>query len=94
MLEQDERLHFSNIFGSVSDKRIVLNHKNGSEEIPKGQITSVSFQKVRNLFMSIFSFLFSIILISYMIVVINSGSSEGGIIVLITSVLLICKSSA
>jgi hypothetical protein len=89
MLEQDERLHFSNIFGSVSDKRIVLNHKNGSEEIPKGQITSVSFQKVRNLFMSIFSFLFSIILISYMIVVINSGSSEGGIIVLITSVLLI-----
>lgn len=89
MLEQDERLHFSNLFGSVTDKRIVLNHKNGSEEIPIGQITSISFQKARNTFMSIFSFLFSILIIVYMVAVINSRSSEGSIIVLIASVLLI-----
>jgi len=89
MLDQNEHLQFSNTFGSVTDKRIVLNHKNGSEEIPIGQITSISFQKARNTFMSIFSFLFSILIILWIVTVINSRSSEGGIIVLIASVLLI-----
>jgi hypothetical protein len=89
MLDQNEHLKFSNTFGSVTDKRIVLNHKNGSEEIPIGQITSISFQKTRNTFMSIFSFLFSILIILWIVTVINSRSSEGGIIVLIASVLLI-----
>jgi hypothetical protein len=89
MLDQNEHLKFSNTFGSVTDKRIVLNHKNGSEEIPIGQITSISFQKARNTFMSIFSFLFSILIILWIVTVINSRSSEGGIIVLIASVLLI-----
>jgi len=89
MLDQNEHLQFSNAFGSVTDKRIVLNHKNGSEEIPIGQITSISFQKARNLFMSIFSFLFSILIIVYIVTIINSRSSEGSIIVLIASALLI-----
>ena len=89
MLDQNEHLKFSNTFGSVTDKRIVLNHKNGSEEIPIGQITSISFQKARNTFMSIFSFLFSILIILWIVTVINSRSSEGSIIVLIASVLLI-----
>jgi len=89
MLDQNEHLKFSNTFGSVTDKRIVLNHKNGSEEIPIGQITSISFQKARNIFMSIFSFLFSILIILWIVTVINSRSSEGSIIVLIASVLLI-----
>jgi hypothetical protein len=89
MLDQNEHLQFSNAFGSVTDKRIVLNHKNGSEEIPIGQITSISFQKARNIFMSIFSFLFSILIILWIVTVINSRSSEGSIIVLIASVLLI-----
>jgi hypothetical protein len=89
MLDQNEHLKFSNTFGSVTDKRIVLNHKNGSEEIPIGQITSISFQKARNTFMSIFSFLFSILIILWIVTVINSRSTEGSIIVLIASVLLI-----
>jgi hypothetical protein len=89
MLDQNEHLKFSNTFGSVTEKRIVLNHKNGSEEIPIGQITSISFQKARNTFMSIFSFLFSILIILWIVTVINERSSEGGIIVLIASVLLI-----
>ena len=89
MLDQNEHLQFSNAFGSVTDKRIVLNHKNGSEEIPIGQITSISFQKARNVFMSIFSFLFSILIIVYIVTIINSRSSEGSIIVLIASALLI-----
>jgi hypothetical protein len=89
MLEQDERLHFSNLFGTVTDKRIVLNYKNGSEEIPKGQITSISFQQERNMFMSIFSFLFSTVLVFYILYVINLGRTEGGIIVIVAFVLLI-----
>lgn len=39
--------------------------------------------------MSIFSFLFSILIILWIVTVINSRSSEGSIIVLIASVLLI-----
>jgi hypothetical protein len=89
MIEPNENLHFSNAFGSVTDKRIVLNHKNGSEEIPIGQITSISFQKARNTFISIFSFLFSILIIVYIVSIINSRSSEASLMVLIASGLLI-----
>ena len=89
MLDQNEHLQFSNTFGSVTDKRIVLNYKNGSEEIPIGQITSISFQKARNKFMSIFSFLISILLIVFIIAVVNSRSPESSIFVLIASVLFV-----
>jgi hypothetical protein len=89
MLDQNEHLQFSNTFGSVTDKRIVLHYKNGSEEIPIGQITSISFQKARNMFMSIFSFLISILLIVYIIAIVNSRNSEGGIFVLIASLIFI-----
>jgi hypothetical protein len=89
MLDQNEHLQFSNTFGSVTDKRIVLNYKNGSEEIPIGQITSISFQKARNMFMSIFSFIISILLIVYIIAIVNSRNSEGGIFVLIASLIFI-----
>jgi len=89
MLDQNEHLQFSNTFGSVTDKRIVLNYKNGSEEIPIGQITSISFQKARNMFMSIFSFIISILLIVYIIAIVNSWNSEGGIFVLIASLIFI-----
>lgn len=89
MLDQNEHLQFSNTFGSVTDKRIVLNYKNGSEEIPIGQITSISFQKARNKFMSIFSFLISILLIVFIITVVNSRSPESSIFVLIASLLFV-----
>ena len=89
MLDQNEHLQFSNTFGSVTDKRIVLNYKNGSEEIPIGQITSISFQKARNKFMSIFSFLISILLIVFIIAVVNSRSPESSIFVLIASLLFV-----
>lgn len=89
MLDRNEHLHFSNTFGSVTDKRIVLNYRNGSEEIPIGQITSISFQKVRNMFMSIFSFLFSILLIVYMTGFIDTSISESSRIVLIAGVLFV-----
>lgn len=89
MLDQNEHLQFSNTFGSVTDKRIVLNYKNGSEEIPIGQITSISFQKARNTFMSIFSFIISILLIVYIITIVNSRNSAGGIFVLIASLIFI-----
>jgi hypothetical protein len=55
-METTEKIIFSNVFGTVTDKRIILNFKNGSEDLPIGQITSVGFQHIRNNFMTFFSF--------------------------------------
>jgi hypothetical protein len=58
-METNEKLIFSNAFGSVTDKRIILNYKNGTEDIPVGQITSISYQHKRNYFFSIGGFFIS-----------------------------------
>ena len=57
-MDTNEKIIFSNTFGSVTDKRIILNYKSGTEDIPVGQITSISYQHKRNYFFSIGGFLF------------------------------------
>jgi hypothetical protein len=47
-METNEKLLFSNSFGTVTDKRIILNYKSGAEDLPLGHITSVSYQRKRN----------------------------------------------
>jgi hypothetical protein len=59
-METNEKILFSNSFGSVTDKRIILNYKSGTEDLPVGQITSVSYQHKRNYFFAIGGFLISI----------------------------------
>ena len=58
----DETSVFKNSFGSVTNKRVVLQYKSGTEEIPIGQISSISFQRKRNYFLSFGSFIIAIIL--------------------------------
>ncbi|MCX6256250.1 MAG: hypothetical protein NTV31_17510 [Bacteroidia bacterium] len=53
-MENNERIVFNNSFGTVSDKRIILNYKNGSEDIPIKQISSVSFERKQNILFAIF----------------------------------------
>lgn len=55
-METNEKILFSNTFGSVTDKRIILNYKRGTEDIPVGQVTSVSYKHYRNYFFSIVGF--------------------------------------
>jgi hypothetical protein len=55
-MENNEKTLFTNRFGSVTDKRVVLNYKSGTEDIPLGQISSISYQHERNHFFSIGGF--------------------------------------
>ena len=59
-METNEKVLFSNSFGTVSDKRVILNYKKGGEDLPVGQITSVSYQHRRNHIFTIGSFLMAI----------------------------------
>ncbi len=60
IMEITESILFRNQFGSVTDKRIVLNYKNGLEELPIGQVSSISFLHHRNYPFAIGGFLLSI----------------------------------
>jgi hypothetical protein len=56
-MESTERMLFNNVFGSITDKRVILNHKNGQEDILIKQITSVSFKHERNITFAILGFI-------------------------------------
>ena len=62
-MEAVEKTFFKNSFGTVTDKIITLNYKNRTEDIPLGQITSISFKRKRNYFLSIPCFLIGAILL-------------------------------
>ena len=76
-METNEKMLFSNSFGTVTNKRIIINYKSGTEDLPIGQITSVSYQHKRNYFFAIGSFLISIgAFIAMLVNIRNIGSSE------------------
>jgi len=76
-MEAQEKVLFSNSFGSVTDKRIILNYKSGTEDLPLGQITSVSYQHSRNYFFAIGGFALGlIVLLATLTNLHNIGSSE------------------
>lgn len=79
-METNEKIIFSNSFGSVTDKRIILNYKSGTEDLPIVQITSVSYQHKRNYVLAIGSFL---ICLSGLVAMFTNISNIGGAEVLI-----------
>jgi len=85
-METNEKILFSNSFGSVTDKRIILNYKSGTEDLPIGQITSVSYQHKRNYVFAIGGFL---IAISGLVVMLANISDIGGAEVLIILLFII-----
>jgi len=52
-----EKFVYSNTFGTITDKRIFLNYKSGSESFPLDQVDTVSFLRRRNYFFAVGSFL-------------------------------------
>ena len=85
-METNEKMLFSNSFGSVTDKRIILNYKSGTEDLPVGQITSVSYQHRRNYVFSIGGFLISL---GGLIAMLANISNIGGADVLIVLLFII-----
>ena len=85
-METNEKILFSNSFGSVTDKRIILNYKSGTEDLPVGQITSVSYQHRRNYVFAIGGFLISL---GGLIAMLANISNIGGAAVLIVLLFII-----
>ncbi len=85
-METNEKILFSNSFGSVTDKRIILNYKSGTEDLPVGQITSVSYQHRRNYVFAIGGFLISL---GGLIAMLANISNIGGAVVLIVLLFII-----
>lgn len=91
-METNEKILFSNSFGSVTDKRIILNYKSGTEDLPVGQITSVSYQHKRNYVFAIGGFLISLGgLIA--ILVNNSNLNGAGVLIILLIIILALLSS-
>ena len=89
-METNEKILFSNSFGSVTDKRIILNYKSGTEDLPVGQITSVSYQHRRNYVFAIGGFIISLGgLIAMLANISNIGGAEVLIILLFLIVALL-----
>jgi len=89
-METNEKILFSNSFGSVTDKRIILNYKSGTEDLPVGQITSVSYQHRRNYVFAIGGFLIFLYgLITMLANISNIGGAEVLIILLFLIVALL-----
>ena len=59
-MESKENIFFSNQFGTVSDKRIILNYKTGSENLPIRQVSSVKFYHRRRIILGSILFLLSL----------------------------------
>lgn len=52
-MNNTEKIIYSNSLGSVTDKRVILNYKSGTEDISLWLISSVRFKHKRNYFFSI-----------------------------------------
>lgn len=87
-METNEQILFSNSFGSVTDKRIILNYKSGTEDLPIGQITSVSYQHSRNYVSAIGSFLICLVGFGFgFMLLLNKGPAVVLLIILLIVIL-------
>lgn len=85
-MSNEEKMIFSNSLGSVTDQRVILNYKNGTEHIALAQISSVRYKHVRSLFFSLGGYAVSIIVLLFMLSMIDKMS---GVFVLICCIIII-----
>jgi len=86
-METNEKILFHNSLGSVTDKRIIINYKDGAEDVPLGQITSVSYRHTRNYFFAIGGFILSIVALTVKVSKINLLDGAGMLILVIVLVI-------
>ncbi len=77
MMKYNEKIIFSNSFGTVSDKRIIINRKKGSENLILNQISSVSFEYRRNIMLSL---IYTATGIAFLIGILNMRELSGIVI--------------
>jgi hypothetical protein len=70
-MENHEIIIFSNRLGSVSDKRLILNKKNGSEYIFLNAIGSIGLYHVKNYALSIVFFLLALLDLAFLMIAIK-----------------------
>jgi hypothetical protein len=88
-METTEKLIFTNQFGSVTEKRVTLNYKSGTEDIPTGQISSVSFQHKRNYFSSIIILIITIAIFIDIIEQLRNSSAIETVLLILAFLLLL-----
>jgi hypothetical protein len=81
-----EQLIFSNHFGSVTDKRIILNYRDGAEDLPIGQVSSVKYKHRRSYFFALGGFAVALAVLIFMLTYISKMKGE---MVLVLVVLII-----
>ena len=81
----NENMIFSNSFGIVTDKRLIITHKSGSEDVPIKQVTSVSFERNQNRALSVIYFIAALITVLITLNLRAIGSLE----ILVALILLI-----
>lgn len=80
-MENNEKIIFTNNFGTVSDKRVILHTKNGSEDIPLDKISSIAFERKRNIPVGVIFFVVGIGIIAEIMAVGTFGLPSYMIIV-------------
>jgi hypothetical protein len=60
-MNSNEKLLICNIFGTVTDKRVIINDKSATQEILIDSIKSVKFKHERNYFLSLSNYLIFIL---------------------------------
>jgi hypothetical protein len=89
-METNEQILFSNSFGSVTDKRIILNYKSGTEDLPIGQITSVSYQHCRNYVFVVGSFLICLGgLVTIFASIVRAGSGAVNVVIVLLVIVIV-----
>jgi hypothetical protein len=79
-MSEIEHLILQNSIGTVTNKKLILKYKNGNEEIPISNVTSVSYIHKRGYFFAIGNFVFTAFLLFTCLLTINQ---LGGVYVLV-----------
>jgi hypothetical protein len=86
-MDTAEKIIYSNVFGTVTDQRIILNHSSGTEDIPVAQISSVSFRRRRNYIIAAFSFLTGLLLIPAIVLYVQYTGGSNAFLLVVSSLL-------
>lgn len=82
-----EKVIYSNVFGTVTDQRIILNYAFGTEDIPVAQIHSVTFRHKRNYAIALISFSAGILLVPAIVWYMQYSGGSKAILLIVISVL-------
>jgi len=86
-MDNDEKILFTNTFGVVSSKRVIINSKNGTEDFPIRQISSISFHRKQNKSLALVYFLFGFLILAITVI---QSRIPGIAIVVVLILFLLC----